>query len=377
MTTSPSTALMAELDGAVKGRSPERRVKMLRQVTDLFLSDADRLNENQIGVFDDVLVKLMERVESRTLTQMSAALSDAVLAPKEVVRQLAYHQEASVAAPVLSKSSRLSERDLIEIAHTRGQQHLLAISSRDTLNAPVTDALLKRGNSQVSQALASNAGARFSEQGYSALLASAERDDDLAQRLGVRSDIPPAILRELLSKATAAVRARLLKAAPPEMRGKIQQAIDVVARQIHVKVTKPVDYTGSEAAVLALNRAGKLGDQTINRFAVQGEYTNIIAAISLLSTVKIDIIEPLISDPRPDGLIVACKASRLNWSTTTMILRNRPNGPPISRQDLERCRVGFEALSLSAAQRTIQSWSMRGSADNADTIEKVMTMSHV
>ena len=375
MTTAPSTALIAELEGAVKAGSSERRVKMLRQVTDLFLSDADRLNENQIGVFDDVLVKLMERVESRTLTQMSVVLSGSALAPKEVVRQLAYHEEAAVAVPVLSKCSRLSESDLIEIANTRGPQHLLAISNRETLNAPVTDALLKRGDSQVSHALANNIGARFSEQGYSTLVESAEKDDDLAQKLGLRLDIPVAMLRELLSKATAAVRAKLLKTAPPEMREKIQAAIDVVAAQIGVKLLpKSVDYTQSEAAVLALNRAGKLGDQTINRFAIQGEYSNIIAALSLLSTVKIDVIGPLISNPRPDGLIVACKASRLNWSTTMMVLRNRPKCPPASKQELEQSRVGFEALSLSAAQRTVQFWSARGSADNADTIEKVMAM---
>ncbi|MEO6840197.1 MAG: DUF2336 domain-containing protein [Bradyrhizobium sp.] len=374
MTTAPSTALIAELEGAVKAGSSERRVKMLRQVTDLFLSDADRLNENQIGVFDDVLVKLMERVESRTLTQMSAALSGSALAPKEVVRQLAYHEEAAVAAPVLSKSSRLSESDLIEIANTRGPRHLLAISHRETLNALVTDALLKRGDSQVSHALANNIGARFSEQGYSTLVESAEKDDDLAEKLGIRSDIPLAMQRELLSKATAAVRAKLLKTAPPEMREKIQAAIDVVATRIGVKLPKPVDYTQSEATVLALNRAGKLGDQTINRFAIQGEYSNIIAALSLLSTVKIDVIGSLISHPRPDGLIVACKASRLNWSTTMMVLRNRPKCPPASKQELEQSRVGFEALSLSAAQRTVQFWSVRGSADNADTIEKVMAM---
>jgi uncharacterized protein (DUF2336 family) len=377
MTASPSTALIAELEGAVKAGSSERRVKMLRQVTDLFLSDADRLNENQIGVFDDVLVKLMERVESRTLTQMSAALSESALAPKEVVRQLAYHEEAAVAVPVLSKSSRLSESDLIEIANTRGQQHLLAISNRETLNAPVTDALLKRGNSKVSHALANNAGARFSERGYSTLVESAEKDDDLAEKLGLRLDIPLNMLRELLSKATAAVRAKLLKAAPPEMREKIQAAIDFIATQIGVTVPKPVDYTQSEATVLALNRAGKLGDQTINRFAIEGEYSNVIAALSLLSTVAIDAIEPLISNPRPDGLIVACRASRLNWSTTMMILRNRPKCPPASKQDLEQSREAFEALSLSAAQRTIRFWSARSSARKADAPGTAVTMSDI
>jgi hypothetical protein len=138
-----------------------------------------------------------------------------------------------------------------------------------------------------------------------------------------------------------------------------------------------VDYTQSEATVLALNRAGKLGDQTINRFAIQGEYSNVIAALSLLSTVAIDAIEPLISNPRPDGLIVACRASRLNWSTTMMILRNRPKCPAASKQDLEQSREAFEALSLSAAQRTIRFWSARSSARKADAPETAVAMSDI
>jgi uncharacterized protein (DUF2336 family) len=377
MTDAASAVLIAELEGAVNGRSPERRVKMLRQVTDLFLSDADRLNENQIGVFDDVLVRLIERMESRTLAQLSTTLSNSALAPKEIVRQLAYHEEASVAAPVLSKSNRLSEGDLIEIANTRGQQHLLAISSRETLNEPLTDALIKRGNSRVSHALANNAGARFSEQGYSTLVENAEKDGELAQKLGLRLDIPIVMLRELLSKATAAVRARLLKTAAPEMREKIQQAIDAIAAQIGIKVPTPVDYTQSEAIVLALNRAGKLGDQTINRFAIQGEYLNVIAALSLLSTVKIEAVEPLINNPRPDGLIVACRASRLDWSTTLMILRNRPNCVPLTKQELEQGKEVFETLSLSAAQRTIRFWSARSSAKKPDVPETSVATSDI
>jgi uncharacterized protein (DUF2336 family) len=241
----------------------------------------------------------------------------------------------------------------------------------------VTDALLKHGNSQVSHALANNTGARFSERGYSTLVESAEKDGDLAEKLGLRLDIPLNMLRELLSKATAAVRAKLLKAAPPEMREKIQAAIDFITTQIGVPLSKPVDYTQSEATVLALNRAGKLGDQSINRFAIQGEYSNVIAALSLLSTVAIDAIEPLIGNPRPDGLIVACRASRLNWSTTMMILRNRPKCPPASKQDLEQSREAFEALSLSAAQRTIRFWSARSSAKKADAPETAVAMSDI
>jgi uncharacterized protein (DUF2336 family) len=377
MTLAASTALIAELEGAVQGGSSERRVRMLRQVTDLFLSDADRLNEKQIGVFDDVLVCLIERVEARTLAQLSVKLSDTGCAPKEVVRQLAFHEEAAVAVPVLAKSNRLSDADLIEIARTRGQRHLLAISGRSSLAAPLTDVLLKRGDSSVSLALAKNSGARFSEAGYSSLVERAERDDTLAEKLGLRLDIPANLLRDLLAKAAAAVRDRLLKAAAPEMRSRIQQAIGFVAEQVGVDAPEPVDYSEAETKVLALNRAGKLGDQTINRFAIQEEHTNIVAALSLLSTVKIEAVEPLLRSSRPDGLIVACKAARLNWSTTMMILRCRPGCPPLSKIEMAEAKEVFETLSLSAAQRTIRFWSARNSAAKADAPETAVAVSDI
>jgi uncharacterized protein (DUF2336 family) len=377
MSEAASTALIAELESAVKGGSSERRLQMLRQVTDLFLSDADRLNENQIGVFDDVLVRLMEQMETRALAQLGTTLSGSKAAPKETIRQLAYHEEVSVAAPVLTKSARLSEGDLIEIANLRGPQHLLAISHRDTLSEGVTDVLLRRGDSQVSHALAKNTGARFSEFGYATLVESSEKDDALAEKLGLRIDIPLKVLRELLSRASAAVRDRLLKAAPPEMRAKIQEAIRTVVEQIAAPALVPEDYTESESMVLALNREGKLGDQTINRFAMQGEYIHIIAALSLLNSVKIEAIEPLIGNPRPDGLIVACKAARLNWSTTSMILRNRPHCRPLSKQDFENGLEVFDALSLSSAQRTIRFWSARGSARKADAPNTAVAISDI
>jgi uncharacterized protein (DUF2336 family) len=362
MAAALSAALIAELDNAVNGRSPERRTEILRRVTSLFLSDADRFNEVQVGVFDDVLVRLMERMEARTLAQLSSTLSEVGSAPKQAIRQLAFHEDASVAAPVLKKSDRLSEQDLVEIAKTRGQRHLLAISSRETLNEALSDLLVKRGDSAVRNSLVQNSGARFSESGYTVLVQDAERDDGLAEKLGLRRDIPAELLPGLVAKATDKVRTRLLKAAPPEMQGRIQAAIEKVAEQVFVPPPKPVDYTESRRLMIELNRTGKLNDTTLNRFAVQRDYTNVVAALSFLSTAAIDAIEPLTKTDGLDGLIVACKAARLNWSTTTMIMRNRPGCAPVSKRRLEQGQEVFEALSLSAAQRTIQFWSAQNVA---------------
>jgi uncharacterized protein (DUF2336 family) len=174
MPATASADLIAELDAAVHNRSPARRTELLGRLTKLFVSDADRLSEIQISVFDDVLVRLIRSVETETLAQLSYNLSQLNIAPREAIRQLASHEDVTVARPVLRKSRRLSEGDLSEIATTRGQQHLLAISGRQNLSEPLSDLLVERGDLVVHNSLAQNLGARISEAGFAVLVERAE-----------------------------------------------------------------------------------------------------------------------------------------------------------------------------------------------------------
>jgi uncharacterized protein (DUF2336 family) len=265
----------------------------------------------------------------------------------------------------LRNSNRLSEKDLVEIVKTRGQQHLLAISGRRTLNEALTDALMRLGDVNVSNALAHNPGARFSECGYATLVGRAERDESLTEKLGLRLDIPANLLRELLAKATDLVRARFLTAPRPVVQARTQGSGAATAGPVGVARPK-IDYTQAQSEVLALNRAGKLNDSTVNRFAVRSEYTNVVAALSLKTDVKIEAIEPLLQSDRVYGLIVACKAARLSWSTTTMIIRNRPGCPPATEREIEQCVEVFEGLLLSVAQWTIRFGADRVAANKMD-----------
>jgi uncharacterized protein (DUF2336 family) len=353
MVAAASPGSIAELTSAEKDESPQRDARILKQVAALFLSNVDRLRESQIAAFDGILVPLIGRIEAGTLIHLSEALATSDLAPCETIRKLAFHDNPLVAAPVLRNSNRLSEKDLVEIAKTHSQQHLLAISGRKALSEALTDALMRLGDVNVSNALARNAGAQFSECGYATLVGRAERDESLTEKLGLRLDIPANLLRELLAKATDIVRARFLTAPRPAV-----SARGTIAKQISAVPRKKIDYTQAQSEVLALNRAGKLNDSTVNRFAVRSEYINVVAALSLLADVKIEAIEPLIEPERLYGLIVACRASRLSWSTMTMIIRNRPGCPPATQRELDQAREVFDALLLSVAQ-----WTTRFGAD--------------
>jgi hypothetical protein len=136
---------------------------------------------------------------------------------------------------------------------------------------------------------------------------------------------------------------------PSALQGKIKAVIATSTERVEIPGAMPVDYSGALANMVALSRKGGLNDRSVNGFAVKREYVDVVAALSFLSGTPVEVIVPLIK-------MVACKAARLNWSTTTMIIRHRPGCPAVSNRELEQAKAAFDALSLSVAQRTIRLW---------------------
>jgi uncharacterized protein (DUF2336 family) len=353
MTAIACSELIAEVELIAKNGAPERRARMLRELAELFRSAAERLQPAQIRVFDDVLLRLIERGDARALASISATLAGLEPAPVETVRRLARHEDDAVAAPVLACTASLADDDLVQIICDRSQRHLLAIAGRPSLSEDITSLVLKRAGKETARALVKNPGARFSEKAYAGLIAIAERDDTVAEAAGLRPDLPATLLAELLAKTTDTVRARLLKAAPAPLRGRIQSAIDAGAAPAPRKTNAAVDYADALHMVEGLNRIGKLNDSTVNRFAMRRELTNVIASLAALSGAGVEVIEPLMEDERCEGLIIACRAARLNWQTAVSVLNNR-RGPKPSKEQLEMGKEMFETLYLSSAQYTMR-----------------------
>jgi len=358
----PTVAIIGELESALKDGSSAKRLDTLRRVTDLFLNDADRLNEQQIKVFDDVLMHLIDRIETKALIQLSTVLAPVDNAPIETIRRLAHDEEIEIAGPVLVRSNRLSDDDLIRIAETRSQQHLLAISGRASLREAVTDVLVQRGDREVAHMLAGNSGARFSERGYATLVKNAEADEDLFMKLGRRLDIPLQLLRQLLSRATRAVRAHLLASAPPEALDKIHGALASIADEIDREAAGQHDFERANHVVQEINRNGKLTEATVAEFATHYRYEEVVSALALLASAPIHVIEDLMRNLRADGLVVACKAAGLKWPTVSIILKNRFAHHSVSKDDLDAARSAFLALSQPTAQRTLRFWQTREAA---------------
>jgi len=235
-------SIVDEVETAINTGSAERCLEAIRRVTDLFLSSDGAFNGEQVELFDNVLERLIKTIEIRAIADVSARIALAEMssqfavvaqAPPSVVRRLARNDEIAVAGPVLAESARLSAEDLVEIAQTKGEQHLLAISGRWWLKEVVTDALLSRRYPTVSRRIINNPGARVSAAGFAIVLGQAESDPELAVETGIRVDLPEE--RHLALTQVKEVLEAREAAALVLLDVVLGQVADEVARHAHVE----------------------------------------------------------------------------------------------------------------------------------------------
>ncbi|MFL6840414.1 MAG: DUF2336 domain-containing protein [Bradyrhizobium sp.] len=356
MLQQPAQSIIAELENAVSGSSSAKRIETLRQVTDLFLHDGDRLSDEQVRVFDSALCLLVGRVETQAKAELSKRLAPLDYAPFEVIRQLARDDEIAVAGDVLTHSSRLATDTLVEIASTKGQAHLLAISERAELPEAVTDVIVDRGEGKVIRRLASNAGARFSEAGYSGIIARTKADDELIEILGLRVDLPPKFLHELLRRAKDTVRTRLLAVASRAVQGEITRVLNDIGSDA---APPPARRFGiAEEFVKLMLQLNELDDAAVFKFAEEKKLDEVIVSLAVLNDVPTEMMARLLEGLRSDLILIPCRSARLNWPTVETILRNRPAPLPIDEQTLAVAQQDYRKLSMETARRTVRFWQL-------------------
>jgi uncharacterized protein (DUF2336 family) len=351
-------SVIEELEEAVRKGSSDKRITALRRVTDLLLHDGDRLSEDQIEVFDQVLCRLIERVETRVCVELSRRVARVDFAPIEVIQRLAKDDSIEVAGEVLSHSRRLTIETLVNVANSNGQDHLFAISGRADLPEAVTDIIVTRGDRRVIRNLAENTTAKFSENGYGRMVEHAGADDELTEILGLRVDLPIKYLRDLLQRATDAVRARLMAKAPAELQEEIGRVLTAIKEQVTGKAAPARDFTLAEAAVKRMKGMNELNDKAIVAFVKAKNFNNVAAALGLLSSANTELVARVIDGPRHDLVLIPCKAAGLSWDTTQVILLSRPIKHAIGETTLKVAEKDFGRLSMETAQRTLRFWQV-------------------
>jgi hypothetical protein len=334
----------------------------LMRVTDLFVVSAPDYSDEQTKMFDDVMGHLISHVESRALVELSQRLAPIANAPVETIRSLARNDAIEISGPVLTTSTQLSDGDLIEIASTKSQAHLAKIAVRPQLNEGITEVLVDRGDAHVANEVANNAGARFSSVSMANLVMRADGDDRLTESISRRADIPPALFRSLLIRATEAVRERMLANAAPELKETLKKILDEIS--VQVGKNKPRSYAEAKLTVAAFSQDTELAKAKILQFADGNRTAEMIALLSTLSGAPIDQVDGLFQASNQICLMVLCKAFALTPDTTLAVIMACNMGV-VGKGAIPDTQVAgdfheqYENLSIPSAQRIIRFWQGR------------------
>ena len=325
----------------------------------MFVAGSGRYSNQQIELFDGVFKTLVSVIELKTRAKLARQVATNPNAPATLVRAFAFDDAITVAAPVLTQSTALSESDLVVSARTQSQGHLYAIAQRRTISEAITEILIERGEPIVVHTVAKNEGARFSDDSFRELVERSVDDTQLALHVGTRCDIPRHHFLKLLEIASAAVCSKMV-AANPQFADAVQGAVTEVVDDINLEVrNKSRDHAKEKRKVRRRKYWKELGEADVHAAARTQNFEKAVMALSVLAGCPIEMAERAVLNENPGVVQVVAKAAGCSWATVKSLLLMTAADRRMSRVDLDRVRENYERLETRTAKRVLEFYDAR------------------
>ncbi len=336
-----------------KETTSEGRSELLHEITDLFLDNNDSHSDQEIAYFGEIMGALASQAPVGDRQHMALSVADIERTPRDLAITLANDDEITVAMPVLSKSTVLSNDDLVQIIKQQSQDHLLAISTREIVPESVADALVERGNDEVLDTLADNEGAVLSDTTMETMVSNSTNPGDIAKMLASRADTAPEMVQKMIEHVSVSVRSYV-----EQNRAELSedQISSMLSEAQSWAVNKSIDDQ-KETAFSFIERKDKLGllnPKLLIRLIRTTEVEKFIAGISRMASIDHEMARKTIFDKAGEKLAVICKSQEMSPEEflTLYDLTNFDH----SRTDQDRKEIQgvYGRMESEAAQRALR-----------------------
>lgn len=147
----------SDVERLLSDPSVESRVDAAAKIATHYDAAAD-FGEQEKKLAEEIFSLMCRDAEERVRAALAANLKECPFLPHEIARTLA-DDVGSVATPMLTFSTVLTDEDLIEIVQSQGEDKQKAIASRPSVSPNVSDALIDTKNEAVVGTLVANDGA--------------------------------------------------------------------------------------------------------------------------------------------------------------------------------------------------------------------------
>jgi hypothetical protein len=342
-------------------KSPDKRLDLLRRVTDAYLEFQDAPSAAERYLFDDIVGTLLAKISRGDKIAASSSLSELPRIPDGIARRLAVDSDIGVAGPMVRNYRGLSDEVLVEVASSGSQDHLRAIAGRPAISPPVTDVIVRRGDQTTTHVLASNQGAQFSEQGMQQLIDKATGDSDLQALIVNRSDLTRTAMAKLEPVVLGGLAARLAGA-----------NLDVELQEAEVRkhlfgwlhdrnknVRSMVDYV----------EAVRSGDASLDDLVPRLVANDRLLDASTLIAAKIDLDERyafnIVMHGDPQLTLVLFRSVDLSWRAVRDLMTLRASKAEIGGNERFVEKADYDSVDPETARRIVRFLKVRRTAMGA------------
>lgn len=338
---------LLELQRLAGDKSTESRSELLSRIGDLFFATADHQSDGDTDVFGSIMERVAFEVEVEARAQLAQRFSAARRVPRNLIRRLA-NDDISVARPILERSAHLTDAELAEIARSKGQEHLLAISGRERLSAQLTDILVERGNRAVIARVAGNPGARFSSAGFAQLSRHAVEDEQVRAALVGRHDKPDGLLDSIKTAVVARLKSELARSRPDLDATELERIVAERTASIDLNAVQE-----SNEQLARLQGAGQITERMLTDFARARRLPETVRCLALLTGLSDALVSRCLLTAHLSALGVLCKAHGFSNATYAALIQIRTSSKPLRGSVIAAAMRGYDTLPRATAERML------------------------
>ena len=358
MTRTPTSSLVQLVALAQEPSSAKRR-ELLRQITNIFMTHAEDINDSEMKLYDTVMSQLSSDMETVVRAEIANTLARAATAPLGLLRQLA-SDHIDVAEPILERSTALTEGDLMHVVSNMGQDHLRAVSRRDEVPESVSGVIVKRGDDTTLHTLLSNDGARLSRASNEEVIQRAQANPNLHEVVINRPDMPADLMNEMYFVVETRLRERIMEENTKLDPAVLEQALARGRDRVAVAHgSLPADYERINTDVAALRKNEKLTPNLLAKYMRDPNPTYFLCALAQMADIDFLTARHVVNRREVDALAIACKAAGLDkalFLTCAMIMLGEQDNAMGKAAEYGRL---YNDLPQDTALRTIRFWRMR------------------
>ena len=357
---SAGTSHFAKLMDLAKETSSEKRRELLREVSGVFLNDADR-TENECAMFDEIVGAVAMDMTEQVRLELAKSVAKNKSPLRRTAKRLAT-DTIKVATPVLMHSRALTNEDLVEIVDSNCQDKMMAVSRRRNLAAVVSKALVDKGEDKVVVSLLENETAQIDRKTYENIADRAAKSPVLHAPFVKRQSVPLDLLNEMYTIVEDQLRAQIME----RFDGVSEKELEAALSNSRDHLTKaysqlPDDLADAKEWFKGVSDKNELTPGLLIQLLRGGERTRFLVAFSEMSSVPFEAVARRVDSKDIDGIAILAKASGFEkalFASIAVVIIGGENGVAQAKKYTEM----YDSVPMAAAQRAIRFWRVREKA---------------